>query len=181
MKDRKTDAAFVWESAPGRFSLNWRLVRAESIFVTARLVREIVKLRDHATGLILDIGCGSKPYRCVFEGRVSGHVGIDVPTSLHPQGAVDAYSTALTLPFRAQSFDFVLCTEVLEHVSDPFAAMQEIGRVLKHGAKALVTTPFMYRVHEVPIDFFRYTAFAHRALAARAGLEIVLITTRGGY
>ena len=70
---------------------------------------------------------------------------------------------------------------MLEHVSDPFTAYREIGRVLKPGGCAVVTTPFMYRIHEAPYDFFRYTPFSHRAMAEKAGLQVSEIRPRGGY
>jgi hypothetical protein len=59
--------------------------------------------------------------------------------------------------------------------------MAEISRVLRPGGTVLLTTPFMYRVHEAPYDFFRYTPFAIRALAEDAGLQVAAIRTRGGY
>src|SRR5690606_30772767 len=142
---------------------------------------EIQKRAKLAGGLMLDIGCGTKPYRQLFAGQVTRHVGVDVPGSLHGRQATDAFSTATDLPFRDESFDFVLCTEVLEHVPDPHRAYAEIARVLKPGGRALITTPFMYRVHEQPYDFYRYTPFSHAALASWAGLHVEEVSPRGGY
>lgn len=165
----------------GKAWLDWRLIAAESYFTTRRLVREIVRFRSFARGRMLDIGCGGKPYAPVFAGQVEAHVGVDVPTTQHGRTRLDAYAVAGALPFRDAAFDFVLCTEVLEHVPDPACAFREISRVLRGGGHALVTTPFLYRVHEAPYDFYRYTPFAYRHLAASAGLDIVEIRPRGGY
>lgn len=129
---------------------------------------------------MLDIGCGTRPYAPLFARHVDSSVGVDWPGSPHVH-VMDAYASGLELPFAAESFDFVLCSEVLEHLPDPALAMREIARVLRPGGRAVVSTPFMYRVHEPPYDFFRYTPFAHRQLAESAGLSVVEIRTRGGY
>lgn len=43
------------------------------------------------------------------------------------------------LPFAPGSFDLVICKDVLEHVADPDAVLQELARVLKQGGSAFVT------------------------------------------
>jgi SAM-dependent methyltransferase len=160
--------------------VDWRRVSAESYFATCRLLRELAGLRGYVNGRMLDIGCGVKPYRVLYEALVSRHVGMDIPYSYHGTSAVDVYGSSLDLPFGGEQFDSVLCTEVLEHVPDPFRVLAEIARVLRPGGVAVVSTPFMYRLHEQPYDFFRYTSFAYRALADRAGFEIVELRSRGG-
>jgi SAM-dependent methyltransferase len=54
-------------------------------------------------------------------------------------------------------FDYVICTEVLEHTLQPFAAVNEIERVLKVGGLAFVTTPFNFRIHGPLPDCWRFT------------------------
>lgn len=164
-----------------RFYVDFRQVSAESYFATDRLLREISLLKHEVSGHLLDIGCGTKPYGPLLSGHIARHTGVDLPSSIHDQSAVDAYAGATSLPFRSGAFDSVLCTEVLEHVPDPRKAMEEISRVLRPGGTVLLTTPFMYRVHEAPYDFFRYTPFAITALAESAGLEVTAMRTRGGY
>ena len=62
------------------------------------------------------------------------------------------------------SFDWIVCTEVLEHVLDPFAAVQEIRRLLKSGGYAFITTPFNFRIHGPLPDCWRFTEHGLRAL-----------------
>jgi SAM-dependent methyltransferase len=175
------DTGFVRHKGGGEYGVNWRRVPPESVFATNRLVREIAARAGFARGVLLDIGCGTKPYRQMLAGRLTRHIGVDMPSSGHSHAGMDGHASALALPFRTASFDSVLCTEVLEHVPDPHRAYAEIARVLAPGGCALVTTPFLYRVHEAPHDFFRFTAFAHRRLAADAGLDVEEIAPRGGY
>lgn len=64
----------------------------------------------------------------------------------------------------ANRFDFVVCTEVLEHTLQPFDAVKEILRVLKPGGLAFVSTPFNFRIHGPLPDCWRFTEHGLRAL-----------------
>jgi SAM-dependent methyltransferase len=64
----------------------------------------------------------------------------------------------------AASFDFVVCTEVLEHTLNPFAAVAEIRRVLKPRGVLLATTPFNFRIHGPLPDCWRFTEHGLREL-----------------
>lgn len=130
--------------------------------------------------ILLDLGCGTRPFQNLYESRSSFSVGTDVPFSQHDTRAVDVYSIAHALPFDDAVFDIVLCTEMLEHVPDPGAVMSEIRRVLKPGGRLVMTTPFLVPLHEEPYDFFRYTSHGLRQLCTRASLKIDLITPFAG-
>lgn len=64
----------------------------------------------------------------------------------------------------SERFDFVVCTEVLEHTVQPFDAVRELHRVLKPGGLAFVTTPFNLRIHGPLPDCWRFTEHGLRAL-----------------
>src|SRR2546421_5389183 len=121
----------------------WRFVAAEG---------------PHLRGKLLDIGCGKKPYAPLFSG-VDMYIGIDVPSTMHGLSAVDAISTAISLPFQDESFDSLVCTEVLEHTPDPLVALGEMWRVSKEGATLLITVPLSEHLHEEPYDFYRFTNY----------------------
>lgn len=63
-------------------------------------------------------------------------------------------------------FDAVLCANVLEHVAEPAAAVAGIARALRPGGVTLVTVPFIYPLHDEPIDFWRFTEHGLRHLFA---------------
>jgi SAM-dependent methyltransferase len=63
-----------------------------------------------------------------------------------------------------QSFDYVVCTEVLEHTLQPFNAVNEMWRLLKPGGKLFVSTPFNFRIHGPLPDCWRFTEYGLRAL-----------------
>lgn len=118
---------------------------------------------------VLDVGCGIKPYRYLF--KTQSYVGIDIAGGGHTDNkkTVDTYYDGLTIPFDNAYFDKVICTQVLEHATDPEVLIKEIGRVLKPGGKAFITMPFTYPEHEAPYDFNRFTKFKHEQLLSENG------------
>jgi SAM-dependent methyltransferase len=77
---------------------------------------------------------------------------------------VDVQGDLLYLPIKDESVDTVLCAGVLEHVSGPTKAVQEIYRVLKFEGRVFLETPFMQTVHASPKDFYRWTPDGLRQL-----------------
>jgi SAM-dependent methyltransferase len=63
------------------------------------------------------------------------------------------------MPIESNSFDAVLCTQVLEHLEWPRESVKEMYRVLKPSGRLFLTAPMSHMEHQVPYDFFRYTSF----------------------
>ncbi len=123
-------------------------------------------------GQLLDVGCGSKPYRDFF--TVDRYVGLDIDTPrTREQGAADHFYDGHSFPFDNESFDSVLCNQVLEHVFQPDDFMREMHRVLRPQGRVLLTVPFIWDEHEQPHDFARYSSFGLRALFERNGFRIL--------
>jgi SAM-dependent methyltransferase len=64
------------------------------------------------------------------------------------------------------TYDIIVCTEVLEHVLNPFAAIGEVRRMLKPGGRLLASSPFNFRIHGPLPDCWRFTEHGWRALLA---------------
>jgi SAM-dependent methyltransferase len=124
---------------------------------------------------VADVGCGRQPFRGLLEGKDSFYVGIDVVQT--PEQSVDFVATIDgSLPeelLAAGPFDFLLCTEVLEHVADWGTAFANIAALLRAGGRALVTCPHFYMLHEEPYDFWRPTLHAVSHYARINGLAVV--------
>ena len=96
---------------------------------------------------LLDVGCGTRPFRSLYEQYVDYSVGMDVPYSPHDIRDVQVLANGMELPFLDNVFDIILCTEVMEHVSEPGQLMKELFRILSPGGVLIMTTPFMVPVH----------------------------------
>jgi ubiquinone/menaquinone biosynthesis C-methylase UbiE len=120
----------------------------------------------------LDVGCGDRPYEHLFE--KGKYVGIDVSVS----GRVakfkkpDLFYDGTNIPFGDNYFDLVICTQVLEHVSNPLLLIQEMARVCKPDGGVIISLPFVYPEHEVPFDYFRFSSFGTINLIENSGLVV---------
>lgn len=81
-------------------------------------------------GLVVDYGYGNKPYGSLFGAACLTLIGVDVEQSSNSQADV-LVAREGSLPFREDAFNGAICSQVLEHVSDPRAVRGELRRVLK--------------------------------------------------
>jgi len=135
-------------------------------------------VRAYARGRLADIGCGSRPYRTLCSAYVREQIGFDLaggPGVDFP--CVEAYH----LPVPDESFDTVLCTDVLEHLEEPSQAVKEAMRILKPGGVAIYTTPLFWHLHEEPRDFYRYTKYGLRYLFEKAGFLVIECRPLSGF
>ncbi len=135
-------------------------------------------IKNHASGDLLDLGCGNKPYEEWYNLKTETQTGCDVIQS--DKNRVDVICLATDLKFEDNKFDTVLATQVLEHVYDHHSMIKESFRVLKPGGKMILTVPFTWELHEEPYDFFRLTKHGLKELFEEAGFEIVYIKANGG-
>lgn len=70
---------------------------------------------------------------------------------------------------------------MLEHTPVPIELLREIHRVIKPSGKIFGTVPFLFPLHEVPYDFYRYTPFALERFAEKTGFKISEIGSLGGW
>lgn len=66
--------------------------------------------------------------------------------------------------FRSSHYDFIILDQVLEHVTNPSKAIQEVYRLLKKGGWLIVTTPFLVKIHYGPNDYWRFSRDGIRQL-----------------
>mgnify|MGYP001627193551 CR=1 FL=1 len=137
------------------------------------LVSQIKELAGYLSGDLLDVGCGRKPYRELF--KVKSYLGLDIenPGHSHENEDVDVFYDGHTFPFAQNSFDSVLCNQVLEHVFNPDEFLSEIHRCLKPGGQFLLTVPFVWDEHEQPFDYARYSSFGLKHLLEKNGFVII--------
>jgi len=81
---------------------------------------------------------------------------------------------SMTLP---RTFDLIIADQVFEHLLWPYRAGRNIHSMLRPGGHLLVTTPFLIKVHEVPVDCSRWTELGMKHLLAECGFRIDCIQT----
>jgi SAM-dependent methyltransferase len=136
--------------------------------------------RQRVTGLVVDVGCGMKPYAPWLGKGVRRWVGLDLPSSVSGRPTADAFASVGAAPLRSGSADCVLSTQVIEHLPRPWEFFAEARRLLKPGGSLLVSAPQAQWLHEEPHDYYRYTKYGLAELARSAGLEPVHVTPFGG-
>lgn len=128
-------------------------------------------------GTVLDAGCGHAPYINILRQHSDQLISLDYKVS-HPDQQVCA--DVRKLPFVKDCVDSLLSTQVLEHVANPFEAIQEAERVLRSGGVLLLSVPHLSRLHELPHDYFRFTENGLRHLAQVGNFEVIEVVPTGG-
>lgn len=121
---------------------------------TQAIRRDLKRRLGAVRGRLLDIGCEQKPYGVFLHPSVE-HVGID----LFDGPKVDVIYDGKHIPFPDNSFDAILCTQVLEHAEDVEQVCNEMVRVLKPDGQLIITVPFIYCEHSAPYDFRRFSLY----------------------
>jgi len=139
------------------------------------LLKHIANNKEFIHGMVLDFGCGSMPYKSLFQ--YSNYIGVDIKISGHPQEdkKPTIYYDGKNLPFKNETFDSILCSEVFEHIFNLKEIIIELKRVLKANGTMLITTPFVWEEHEIPYDFVRFTSFGLKNILESQGFSIIKI------
>lgn len=134
-------------------------------------------------GRVLDIGSGTgSNLRLLRELGFQKYVGLDSRENALRYCSRKGFSRVLkgdacALPFLDGTFDFILATDVIEHIDDDELAIREIARVLRPGGKALITVPAFQSLWGVHDDLSehkrRYLMPELRSVVARNGLSVI--------
>jgi SAM-dependent methyltransferase len=124
----------------------------------------------------LDVGSARSPYGAQL--RAAGYAPRTL--DIDPCAGADYVGSVEATGLPEQSFDLVLCTQVLEHVRRPAEALQEIRRLLTPGGHLILAVPHVWPYHPCPADYWRFTQEGVLELAATAGLDVVRLLGSGG-
>ena len=123
---------------------------------------------------VLDFGCGDGRYKNLIKEN-NKYTGVDVEASGFDKNkkVADIFWDNKTLPFDDETFDMVICTEVLNQVDNIDNTIKEIKRVLKTEGKIFVTMVFIFGEHDVPYDFTRYTSFGIKNIFEKNNFKVL--------
>ncbi|QQG47059.1 MAG: class I SAM-dependent methyltransferase [Candidatus Woesebacteria bacterium] len=120
----------------------------------------VLEIKKRGEVAVLDIGSGRAPYKDYLLKYIKSYTGVDHPktSKLYKSSQKpDFYADANSLPFKKESFDIAAMLQVLEYLDEPQLAFNEAFRVLKKGGSIILTTPFMYPIHDGNLDKNRFT------------------------
>ena len=138
----------------------------------------LVAFSEEIHGLVIDFGGKRRNKRGFFlppEHQVDAWWYLNLDSEAGP----NIFSDVTQTPLLEQTVDYVICTEVLEHLPNPQACVDEVHRLLREGGVAFVSVPFFYPVHADPYDFQRFTEDGLRHLFRE--FKSVEVHPMGGY
>ena len=134
-------------------------------------------------GRVLDIGCGPGTTLGEWEKRGKGfgldrsHEAARMAGKKNGNRAVQGDATRL--PFKAGSFDIVASLDVLEHLDDPEASLEEMNRVCRPGGMAVITVPAYQFLYHPCGDYGhrkRYIGKEVRGMVEGKGFRVIRLT-----
>jgi SAM-dependent methyltransferase len=153
-----------------------------SYLALSDLLMAVKKAATSAPITILDFGSGFAPYRSLFP--ESRYLRADLAST--PNGTGETLGREEEYPepdciisddgkvgHDSDAFDYVLSTQVLEHVRNPEIYLAECFRLLKPGGKLFLTTHGTWHEHGSPYDFRRWTSFGLKYELEKAGFNVL--------
>lgn len=143
-----------------------------------KFVIDLAEKYDQEGKKLLDIGAENSPYKKYFK-------KLDYFSQDIKQNKTKSVDFVIDLnkglkKIKDNSFNYILCTQVLEHLKSPDYAFKEFYRVLKPGGKLFLTTNFFYQIHMKPNDFWRFTKHGLEHLGQTNGFTVKQIKPHGG-
>lgn len=139
-------------------------------------LEEAFRLAVRDGDVIVDVGCGVKPYYPLITDKLKTYIGID----LGPSSLVDIVSTGECLPLCSACADVVVSFQVLEHVRNPSGVLKEIARVLSENGIVILSVPCIYIYHPTPGDYWRWTPAGFKLFMEIHGFEVLKMWSNGG-
>jgi SAM-dependent methyltransferase len=179
-----------WRQSKYTRNSNDRLIASRDtseVALSSRFVADLTaawydeNLKIYCKGDLLDLGCGKAPLFGTYNRLVNSVTLADWENSLHENIHLDvACDITKKLPFKDNSFDTIILSDVLEHTPNPNDIFAELKRILRPKGYLLLNSPFAYPLHEIPYDYGRYTEYLLAKIAKDNKLNVVQISVLAG-
>ena len=147
-----------------------------------RFIKEVAA--SLPTGLkVLDAGAGTCKYKSLFSHcEYKAQDFAKYTGKEHPYGELDYVGDIANIDAPDCSFDFILCTEVFEHIPRPDLAINEFSRLLKTGGELVITAPLGSGIHMAPYHFYGgFSPYWYQHFLKDAGFKVDSIQPNGGF
>lgn len=145
-----------------------------------KMIRAIERTRGSAHGTLLDVGCGTRMFAQLFEGRVERYLGVDLLDSPWPGATPDVYARAEALPLRAGGVDTVLGLAMLTYLPGPMEMLREAHRVLSRGGVLFLEFTRVLPSGDPMAHHHAFTRDDALAMLDRAGFDLIELVPIGG-
>ena len=132
---------------------------------------------------VLDAGAGTGPYRHLFSHcNYKTQDFCRTPSSEGKYTKIDYICNITEIPVSDESFDVIICTEVLEHTPEPIKVIEEFSRILRPSGRLFITAPLGCGIHQEPYIFYGgYTPFWYERFLRMYGFEDLKIIANCGF
>lgn len=110
--------------------------------------------------------------------EISGNNWANYPFKSYTSWHFPEFDICAELPdIHHKKYDLIIVEQVFEHLAYPQVAVRNIYKILKKNGYFLISTPFLIRRHDFPIDCTRWTALGLNFFLIEAGFEALNIKT----
>lgn len=172
--------ALCYDANNNQYSISPKSVPPNLFYSMELGARTIIDVWPFFNNRLLDIGCGKKPYSLLINSLVRQYIGIDL-SDASEENRSDIHGDGLQLPFKDESFECVLSTDMLDEVYSPVDLFREANRVLLPDSYMVVLVSNHYNVFNDCTSYAHYTADGLKYIAEKSGFNVVVMKTKGSF
>ncbi len=120
--------------------------------------QDITEFKKRKDPKILFVGSGGELNQYV-KNFSSYLYSIDIDPSRKPDQIIDLTDPNFCQNYLGEKVNLVCIFEVLEHTKNPSLAIKNIYNLIDKDSVVLLSTPFIFNIHDAPNDFFRFTRY----------------------
>lgn len=150
----------------------WHNSRYYGLTKLRKAMADVISTYDFSNKIVVDMGCDSMPYKMLFEPIAGKYIGADIPQNKSAEIHIDVKSGHVDMGNGIA--DWVISTQVLEHVETPDGYLREVHRITREDGLLLISTHGFWPYHPHPQDYWRWTASGLQKLLKDNGWQVEL-------